>query len=182
MRRTYRERRRALTPCERRNADLAAQKHVIGHPRFRNAQRIGLYQAFDGETDTTLIAEAASAAGKLVLYARMEAENALAFVEPSKWSPTRWGISQPEGRIHSLSPQDILMVPGIVFDRRGHRLGFGKGFYDRALSRERVWSLGLCYECQVVDTIPEEDWDRPVSALATEVGLTELPRPEKVPK
>ena len=180
MRETFRTARRTMGASERRRADHDAQEFVIGHSRFKRAKRIALYRPFDGETSTTLIAEAAQRVGKLVLYPRMEKHFRLSFVAPTSWATQRAGLPQPLGEPQTLEAADVLMVPGIVFDHHGHRLGFGQGYYDRALEREVAWPLGLCYQCQVIDLLEHEAWDRPVSALATEAGLTEIDPTEKL--
>ena len=98
---TYRARRKAIEPRECERADIAAQNFVISHKRFR-APRVALYSAFDGETDTSLIAEAAQAAGKLVLYPRMGKGYRLDFVEAKTWSRSPSGFARPSGVPHTL--------------------------------------------------------------------------------
>ena len=73
---------------------------------------------------------------------------------------------------------DLILVPGLCYDREGYRLGFGGGYYDRFLaafgargSGRRPLLVGLCYAFQVVDALPSQDWDRPVDCLCTEEGL-----------
>jgi 5-formyltetrahydrofolate cyclo-ligase len=77
----------------------------------------------------------------------------------------------------SVSP-DIIIVPGVGFDRHGFRIGFGGGYYDRFLSRPEIAScliVGVCYDFQIIESVPVENWDKPVHALCTE-GETIWPR------
>lgn len=70
----------------------------------------------------------------------------------------------------SVSP-DIVIVPGVGFDRNGFRIGFGGGYYDRFLSRPETaecLTVGVCYEFQIVESVPVESWDKPVHAICTE--------------
>ncbi len=70
----------------------------------------------------------------------------------------------------SVSP-DIVIVPGVGFDRRGFRIGFGGGYYDRFLARPEAASclvVGVCYDFQIVESVPAEDWDKPVHVICTE--------------
>jgi 5-formyltetrahydrofolate cyclo-ligase len=67
----------------------------------------------------------------------------------------------------------LLVVPGVAFDRRGYRLGFGGGFYDRLLSTGRRSSVGLAYACQIHDALPAGDHDRGVDIVVTETGWFE---------
>ena len=69
---------------------------------------------------------------------------------------------------------DLIIVPGLAFDRRGTRLGMGGGYYDRLLALPRYKNslrLGLAYSFQLVDSLPREDWDVPVHAVCTEQGM-----------
>ena len=69
---------------------------------------------------------------------------------------------------------DLVIVPGLAFDRTGTRLGMGGGYYDRLLALPRYRNsvrLGLAYSFQIVDNLPREDWDVPVHAVCTEQGI-----------
>ena len=68
---------------------------------------------------------------------------------------------------------DLVLVPGVVFDNSGNRMGHGKGYYDRYLPRLRAdaYTIGIAYELQLTAKIPAEPWDYPLNALCTENGL-----------
>jgi len=72
---------------------------------------------------------------------------------------------------------DVVIVPGRAFDRDGHRLGRGKGFYDRFLAREdcRALRVAVAYGCQVLEEVPHGERDIPVHVLVTEEGVLRLP-------
>jgi len=69
-------------------------------------------------------------------------------------------------------PPDLVLVPGLAFDRHGHRLGRGGGFYDRWLEKTGLPTIGLCFSCQLVDAIPCEPHDIHVHAVLTEEGFS----------
>lgn len=171
LRRALRARRRAMGETERHRADAAAQRRLIESRWFEAAERVALYRAYDGETETAAVADAATGAGKRVLYARVVAPDApLAFVHPTGWG--RQGrLPVPEGRDEPLAAGDLLVVPGVAFDGAGHRLGFGGGFYDRTLGGTAAHPVGLAYEIQRVERLPTGPWDRPVAALVTEASV-----------
>ncbi|MCA9528421.1 MAG: hypothetical protein KC549_19185, partial [Myxococcales bacterium] len=127
---------------------------------------------------TAAIAQAARAAGKGVLYARIIGERlsgeSLEFVATDRFGQTRGGLPVPLGDAEDLRPGDLLLVPGVSFDLRGHRLGFGRGHYDRTLARSAVRTMGLAYGVQVVPRLPVAPWDRPVAILVTEGAVHEL--------
>lgn len=76
----------------------------------------------------------------------------------------------------SLDQVSVVLVPGVAFDRRGYRLGYGGGFYDRLLPRLRpdCLTVGIAFDQQVVDALPAEPHDQRVGALLTERGWQEM--------
>ena len=74
---------------------------------------------------------------------------------------------------------DLMLVPMAAFDRLGHRIGYGGGYYDRAISRlhakgRRPRLIGVAFDCQQVDVIPAEDHDVALDAVLTESGLLRI--------
>lgn len=172
LRSALRVRRGSLDPESRAGADAAAQAHLLEFDRVRTARIVGLYRAFDGEVATDQIARVLGEAGALVVYARVRERDApLAFVHPDRWTRGAAGQPEPEGDEVPLAAVELLVVPGLGFDDRGHRLGFGAGFYDRTLAACSAWPVGLAYECQRLPRLEVAAWDQPVAALATERQL-----------
>lgn len=68
-------------------------------------------------------------------------------------------------------PIDLCLVPGLVFDQKGYRIGYGGGYYDRFLKDNPAKTLGLCLEEQILPLLPHDSLDLPVQALLTEKGL-----------
>jgi 5-formyltetrahydrofolate cyclo-ligase len=84
-----------------------------------------------------------------------------------------WGILEPKGEFYRPFPLeeiDVVIVPGVAFDERGNRLGFGRGFYDKFLRRlsERVSFVALAFELQVVRRLPSQSHDVAVDYIITE--------------
>ena len=88
--------------------------------------------------------------------------------------PRTFGVREPEAdseRLYDGAGHPICIVPGLSFDRWGYRLGYGKGYYDRFLSRYGGWTVGLCYSVCVQYKLPHGRFDRPVDRLITEKYL-----------
>ena len=84
---------------------------------------------------------------------------------------SKFGIKEPSPSTADLIEYiDLLIVPGIAFDRNGYRIGYGRGFYDRYLQRKKyAFSIGLGFELQLLDEdLPHEKFDQRVNAIATE--------------
>jgi 5-formyltetrahydrofolate cyclo-ligase len=84
---------------------------------------------------------------------------------------SKYGIKEPSpSSTEVIYDIDVIIVPGIAFDRNGYRLGYGRGYYDRYLQNKKcVFSLGLAFEIQLLDNdLPHEHFDQKVNAVVTE--------------
>ena len=89
---------------------------------------------------------------------------------------TGFGTFGPDTEARIVDP-DLMLVPLAAFDRRGHRIGYGAGYYDRAIARLHAMGrtprlIGVAFDCQQVDMVPSEDHDVALDAILTESNLT----------
>ena len=86
-----------------------------------------------------------------------------------------WGLAQPDPAAAVWLPAeariDLVVVPGLAFDRRGQRIGWGGGYYDRFLAQVQTVKIGLCYDELVLDCIPGEPHDVPVNMVVAETAI-----------
>ncbi|MDR1359850.1 MAG: 5-formyltetrahydrofolate cyclo-ligase [Deltaproteobacteria bacterium] len=188
LRRIMLKRRAALSAEERHSRSLAAQRHILDEALWQKASCVALYMAVRGEADTAALLERAWAEGKSVLLplcSRQE-KGRMDFCPCAgrqALRPGLYGIPEPDpdlARPSAPLTPDLLVVPGLAFDRQGFRLGLGGGYYDRFFLRSPwpgVARLGLAFSFQILDALPREAWDRPVHALGTEDGLLWIKRP-----
>lgn len=144
-------------------------------PEYPASQRIGLYAATAGEVELRPFFDRCRADGKSCYFPRV-AGGDMDFYAVLAWSdlvPGIYGILAPRPNSLMLAPEefDLLVVPGVAFDRHGHRLGRGKGFYDRYLPRVGGCHVGACFDVCVVETLPHEPHDAGVHLLVTESGV-----------
>ncbi len=89
-----------------------------------------------------------------------------------------FGIPEPaDGHPRPLISHDVVLTPLVAFDKKGHRLGQGGGFYDRALSARvgnKPVAIGIAHSFQEVESVPVESWDVPLDAVVTEEAVTEF--------
>lgn len=180
-------RQRLLQLREAMPAQAVAQKsstiarEVLNLAAYRRAQTIMTYVAFRNEVRTEIIIREALNQGKRVAVplcsrARRQLIASQLLDFPGDLAPGTWGIPEPKPEaLRPLDPQaiDLVIVPGVAFDRRGYRLGYGGGYYDRFLLRlgQGSVSVGVAFSLQVVDELPCEEHDRPVNLVITESGI-----------
>lgn len=84
-------------------------------------------------------------------------------------------IEEPDGDdIVDVGEIELVIVPAIAYDRRGNRVGRGKGFYDRLLANTSAITIGVAYECQIFDDVDTDPHDVPVHYVVTEKGITKI--------
>lgn len=160
-------------------AAVIAQEHFLREFPPRSGMAAALYCAVPGEVQTERIRHAYLAAGARLYYPRVAGRGTLAFYphrEGDGWETGPYGIPEPAnpgGDKPRRGGWDIVVVPGVAFDRRGNRLGRGFGYYDRFLGSlpEGVPRVGLAWARQLVPEVPVDAWDIPVHALVTEEGV-----------
>jgi len=159
---------------------LRAQDNLIAAPEFEAANSLALYSPIRNEVFTEKLFEAARARGKRVAYPRMRGDH-LEFVPVDRLAalvPGRMGVLEPlDGEPLPLEELGLMVLPGVGFDRHGHRLGYGRGFYDRVLggSSGRPVLAGLAYEEQVVERLPRDPHDVRIDLLVTEMHMWRIP-------
>ncbi|MEW6719205.1 MAG: 5-formyltetrahydrofolate cyclo-ligase [Thermodesulfobacteriota bacterium] len=167
-----------------------AQEHFLREFPPRAGMAVAIYNAVRGEIGTDRIREACMAAGATVYYPCVAGEGKLEF-RPHRdgdgWVEGPYGIPEPlhwPERPPRTGGFDLVVVPGVAFDRAGRRLGQGLGYYDRFLEGlpGNVPRVGLAYSEQVVEEVPVDERDVPVHALATEEGVIRFPSAAGAPK
>jgi len=166
-------RRRCIRAEVLARASRAACEHIARASCFAAVRHVASYAALPWEVDPGELEHVgAHEAHPEFYYPCVEGEG-LVFRRARRLTlrPGRFGIPEPPSDAPSL-PDDVgtvILVPGMAFDRRGHRLGSGKGFYDRTLSNHPdAIRVGVGLETLIVDAIPDDPWDIPMDAIATE--------------
>jgi 5-formyltetrahydrofolate cyclo-ligase len=166
-------RRRQLPDATRLFWSRCIQAEFLRLPEFGAAQRIALYSPVYNEVATSEVFAESIATGRLVYFPRVR-EESLEFVlvsDERELQPGAFGIPEPMGKaVVPIEALDLLVVPGIAFDLVGHRLGYGKGFYDRMLHGQNGHGtlVGLCYEMQITESLPVGCHDVRMDLLVTE--------------
>lgn len=142
---------------------------------YQFARCVGLYVSSGHEVETHEMIGDCFQMGKRVVVPKCgEKVGSMSLCEIGSFDelfPGAFGVLEPCDPVHTvgLEEVDVLIVPGVGFDRLGHRLGQGKGYYDRILaSRLGAVVVGVAFSVQVVDAIPVEMHDKSVDLIVTE--------------
>jgi 5-formyltetrahydrofolate cyclo-ligase len=164
----------SMTVHERAAASAEARARLQSLPIWREARQILFFAPTEYEPDVWPLVAAAIEAGKTAALPRFEPETG-EYAACQVQSPERdvcagqFGVREPNagcGRI-DLKRLDLTLVPGVGFDLEGHRLGRGKGFYDRLLAAVNGLTCGVAFDQQIVDRIPIEPHDVRLSCILT---------------
>jgi 5-formyltetrahydrofolate cyclo-ligase len=139
---------------------LEIERRALMMEEVRTARRIGLYYPYANEVRTNFFFETSDKNRKELYYPRMGTDGRLAYyriLHLDTLKPDVEGKLEPTGkesRLRDVNTLNAIIVPGIVFDLSGGRIGFGKGFYDTTLAGYRGVRIALAYDFQVVPKLP----------------------------
>lgn len=169
LRQLVRQRKQAMSREEILGKSRALAELLYGTSQYRQARTIYCYASFNQEVCTGPIMIHALRDGKTVAVPRMT-EYGLRFIQidtPESLRPGRMGIPEPPADGTPLDdPSALVLVPGLAFDIKGNRLGYGGGWYDRFLKAEPAHpTVALCYDFQLFEQLPADDYDVPVQLV-----------------
>jgi 5-formyltetrahydrofolate cyclo-ligase len=161
----------------------AIESRLISTGEFRESKTVLFYVSTKSEVRTKSMINHALGLGKMVAvpltdvnsrdirpfeikdFEKDLAEGSFGLMEPRRESCNEVGIDDV----------DLIIVPGTAFDRKGNRIGYGKGFYDKLLSKCRdAFTIGLAYDFQLVERIPEESHDVRVKMIITDKRILKI--------
>ena len=176
LRRRVREARLQLGAEYRQRASQAACERLLAMPEVGAARTAALYAALGPEADPGVALPLLLERDVAVLFPRVVGE-LLEFAPASTLAdlhPGFMGVMEPQSVAIDASELDVIVVPGVAFDRAGGRLGQGGGHYDRTLARlgSKTFRVGFCFSCQIVDRVPRVTHDELLDALVTEDETT----------
>jgi 5-formyltetrahydrofolate cyclo-ligase len=172
LRKKVTDARDSLTQEERQMKSRSIENRLFLLPDFKAASTIMFFASFRSEVDTVPMIRKALAEGKRVVLPKVKGKN-LALFEIREFDKDihagAWGIPEPhENKPAFLADVELIIVPGLAFDERGNRLGYGKGYYDKLLSAFPKTTAALAFEAQIVPEVPVTEHDIPVKLIVTE--------------
>ena len=158
--------------------DSLIENRLVNLDLFQNAKTVLIYVSLDDEITTDGIIKIALNKGKTVAVPYCKDKNgAMDFYIINSLSQLNigsFGIREPNVNNCVLLTDyndAVIIVPGLLFDKKGNRIGFGKGFYDRYLAKNKILSIGLCYDEMIIDYVPVDKYDVNVDIIVTQSGI-----------
>ena len=177
-------RRDAIAPHERELASARIAERVNELLSITNSRTVALYAPKGSEVETWLIDEHVRATGGRIAYPRVvgnERVLELHEVVPEQLVGGRFGLREPKAdwrNIVGIVEVDAFIVPGLAFDRRGGRIGWGKGHYDATLASAspKALRIGIAFDTQLIDAVARDPHDIDLSHVVTESATYEVSR------
>ncbi|MBF0286206.1 MAG: 5-formyltetrahydrofolate cyclo-ligase [SAR324 cluster bacterium] len=167
-----------FSALQREQASQKINGHLVQWPIFQKAEVVHIFLNQSEEPQTVSVIESCWKIKKTVVVPYMVGNNFVLGHSPltsfNQLQAGKFNIKEPISAMRQsieLEQIDLVIVPGVAFDEKGGRLGYGKGYYDRFLSQIHAFFLGLAFDFQVVDSIPQLPHDIPMDAILTEKGF-----------
>lgn len=168
-----------LPETEREEFSRVITNCVLAQEEVKRAKGVFCFVGFGSEPDTQPLIRQLLADGKTVYVPKTEKGNPvmeLAQIDSlDALEVDYYGILAPgktDARRGAHTDVDVVIVPGVVFDKQGNRIGYGAGYYDRFLANDSsLFKLAIGYSMQVIDAVPVDEHDIPVDAFVSEMGI-----------
>lgn len=164
--------------ADKKEADAKICKNLMNTDFYKNAETVLFYAALDDEINIDeCIKSALSQGKKTALPVCLDGNGNMKFYYINSLNDIRtgfFGVREPDINIcREVSDfnDSVCIVPAIAYDKKGYRLGYGKGYYDRFLKNFTFISIGLCYNELITDALPTDEYDISVDYIVTQDGL-----------
>lgn len=178
LRRKCLRERNALSDDDWLNMSEQIREHVLASEVYYSAEVVHCYISMNErkEVDTHTLIEYMLEDNKRVMVPVTDfTTNILHHVEITSikdLSPNKWGVLEPDiSKKAGADVPDLILVPLLAADRKGNRLGYGKGFYDKFLEKAEAGAYGLIFDQFIQKEVPTEPFDQLLNGLFSEKGL-----------
>lgn len=179
MRKVFLEKRGSIDPDQKKQLDDEILKNFTNRLFYKEAENIFIFVSFDNEVDTHGIITKALEEGKKIYVPKIKSKDRgmeiFRIKSMDDLEEGYFGVLEPLDESEKITGDDLdlIVVPGIAFDREGHRLGYGGGFYDRFFQNltKEIPKIALGYNVQVAEEIVREKHDEKINGLITETDI-----------
>ncbi len=175
LRQKMREKRKTISPALHAKKSSQICERALKLPEYLEAEDVLFYVSTQSEVETHKLIKNALKSDKAIYAPRIEGRQ-IVVCRIHDWKdlePGVFSILEPKEYCEPVHPRmiDLIFVPGLAFDSRGHRLGNGRAFFDGLLATTDAYKVGLAFEEQVIDFVPNEPHDIPVDLIITDQNL-----------
>lgn len=182
IRKTILDKRNSTSPLDIVNNSRIISNSVISTKEYQSSLSVGIYYSIGSEVKTFDIIKHSLENKKEIALPRVIDSTKIQFFkimedkfEKIKFTKGKYGIFENSISTTIIDKFDLLIIPGIAFDLKGYRIGYGKGYYDRFLSLGKSKCImGLSYESQIINEIPNNEHDIPVDIIITEKKIIRI--------
>lgn len=182
IRKTILDKRNSISPLDIVNNSRIISNSVISTKEYQSSFSVGIYYSIGSEVKTFDIIKHSLENKKEIALPRVIDSTKIQFFkimedkfEKIKFTKGKYGIFENSMSTTIIDKIDLLIIPGIAFDLKGYRIGYGKGYYDRFLSLGKSKCImGLSYESQIINGIPNNEHDIPVDIIITEKRIIRI--------
>ena len=166
LRQSIRAAKKQHTAEELQRQSEAVMQKLAAHPRFLAAEKVMLYASLPDEVGTLAFIENWRHSKTIVLPTVVGDDIIpVELADDTVFAEGNFHIPEPQNHPYT-GDFDLIVVPGMAFDPEGHRLGRGRGYYDRFLAiHPEVYTIGLCFDFQLVPVVPSEPHDHPINEI-----------------
>lgn len=166
----------ALSEEDRAARSRSIARALLALPELDGAGTVMVFSSFGTEVVTLPIVDALVASGRRVALPRIEQADivAVSYRTGEEMRPAAFGMDEPlGGDLIAPGDLDVIVTPGLAFDRHGYRIGYGGGYYDRLFTKTRpdAVKVGICFAAQLVGPLPHGGHDVPVDLIVTDAGV-----------
>ncbi len=165
LRKDIRQRKQQYSLEQREVWSKEIEQQLLDHPRLQTARVVMLYYALPDEVDTRHFVDTLLHEGKTVVLPKCVDKEHIEprqYTGPDDLAEGIYNLLEPVGKPYdALGDIELIIVPGMSFDEQGHRLGRGRGYYDRFLAQvPQAYKIGVCFDFQRVKQVPVDENDQ----------------------
>lgn len=176
IRKVMTEKRKKCLNENKAKYDKNIYDNFVNSDWYKKAETLFIYVSYNNEVDTHKLIKKFLNDGKIVCVPKvLSKDEGMAAIKIDSFDelrPGAYGILEPYNFDKKVNENDIdvVLLPGLAFDKNGGRLGYGGGFYDRFLrkTRDDAKKIGLSYDFQIIEEVPREDFDEKVCSIVTD--------------
>lgn len=157
-----------LNFSEIREKSNVIMEKLLSLSQFQKAQVVAFYLSKSDEVQTENAIKKILEEKTILVPVTKNEIKLVKFTSFSDLEPALFSVPEPKTKRYSNQQPDVIVIPGLAFDKHGNRLGYGKGYYDTLLKNLKSIKVGVCFDFQLINNVPSYEHDQKVDTIITE--------------